>query len=97
MLRAGQFGRVRAVIDEVPDVILVPQIAVQEFQGAKTVLVVGEDDRVALRTVTLGKPYKQFYTVTAGLKPGEHVIVEGIQKARGGMQVSRAAVRQGEP
>jgi RND family efflux transporter MFP subunit len=87
VLRPGQFGRVRAVTEEVPDAILVPQLAVQDLQGAKTVLVVGEGDKVALRTVTLREPYQQFYIVSAGLKPGERVIVEGIQKARPGMVV----------
>jgi RND family efflux transporter MFP subunit len=87
VLRPGQFGRVRAVTEEVPNAILVPQIAVQELQGAKTVLVVGEGDKVAQRTVTLRDAYQQFYIVTTGLKPGERVIVEGIQKARPGMQV----------
>jgi RND family efflux transporter MFP subunit len=87
VLRSGQFGRVRAITDEVPDAILVPQLAVAELQGAKTVLVVGEGDKVALRTVTIREPYQQFYIVTAGVKPGERVIVEGTQKARPGMQV----------
>jgi membrane fusion protein, multidrug efflux system len=87
LLRPGQFGRVRAVTEEVPNAVLVPQVAVQELQGAKNVLVVGEGDKVALRTVTLREPYQQFYIVSAGLKAGERVIVEGVQKARPGMQV----------
>ena len=87
VLRPGQFGRVRAITEEVPNAILVPQLAIQELQGAKAVLVVGEGDKVAQRTVTLRDPYQEFYIVTAGLKPGERVIVEGIQKARPGMQV----------
>jgi RND family efflux transporter MFP subunit len=87
VLRPGQFGRVRAVTEEVRDAILVPQSAVQELQGVKTVLVVGEGDKVAQRTVTLREPWKDFYIVSTGLKPGERVIVEGIQKARPGMQV----------
>src|SRR5499426_172917 len=87
VLRPGQFGRVRAVTEEVPNAILVPQVAVQELQGAKTVLVVGDDNKVALRTVTLREPYDQFYIVSNGLKPGERVIVEGLQKVRPGMQV----------
>ena len=87
VLRPGQFGRVRAVTEEVPNAILVPQVAVQELQGAKTVLVVGEGDKVVQRTVTLREPYQDFYIITAGLKPGERVIVEGLQKARPGMQV----------
>jgi RND family efflux transporter MFP subunit len=87
LLRPGQFGRVRAVTETVRDAVLVPQPAVQELQGVKTVLVVGEGDKVAQRTVTLREPYEQFYIVSAGLKPGERVIVEGLQKARPGMQV----------
>jgi membrane fusion protein (multidrug efflux system) len=87
VLRPGQFGRVRAVTEEVPNAVLVPQVAVQDLQGAKTVLVVGEGDKVALRTVTLREPYQQFYIVSAGLKAGERVIIEGVQKARPGMQV----------
>jgi membrane fusion protein (multidrug efflux system) len=87
ILRPGQFGRVRAITEEVRDAVLVPQVAVQEIQGVKTVLVVGEGDKVAQRTVTLGEPYQHFYIVSAGLKAGERVIVEGIQKARPGMQV----------
>jgi RND family efflux transporter MFP subunit len=87
VLRPGQFGRVRAVTEEVPNAILVPQVAVQELQGAKTVLVVGEGDKVALRTITVREPYQQFYIVSAGLKAGERVIIEGIQKARPGIQV----------
>jgi membrane fusion protein (multidrug efflux system) len=85
VLRPGQFARVRAVTEEVPDAILVPQVAVQDLQGAKTVMVVGEDNKVAMRTLTLRQPYQEFYIVSAGIKPGERVIVEGIQKVRPGL------------
>src|SRR5262245_34161990 len=87
VLRSGQFGRVRAITDEVPDAILVPQVAVQELQGAKTVLVVGDGGKVALRTLTIREPFEKFSIVSDGVKPGDRVIVEGIQKARPGMQV----------
>ena len=87
VLRAGQFGRVRAVTEEVPNAILVPQVAVQDLQGAKTVMVVGDDNKVSLRTLTLRQPYQDFYIVSAGLKPGERVIVEGLQKVRPGLEV----------
>jgi RND family efflux transporter MFP subunit len=87
LLRPGQFGRVRAITEQVPNAILVPQGAVQDMQGVKTVLVVGEGDKVAQRTVTVREPYRQFYIISAGLKPGERVVVEGIQKARPGTQV----------
>ena len=87
VLRPGQFGRIRAITEEVPDAILVPQVAVQDLQGAKTVMVVGDDSKVAMRTLTLRQPYQDFYIVGAGLKPGERVIVEGIQKVRPGLVV----------
>jgi len=87
VLRPGQFGRIRAVTEDVPDAILVPQVAVQDLQGAKTVMVVGDDNKVAMRTLTLRQPYQDFYIVGAGLKPGERVIVEGIQKVRPGVVV----------
>jgi membrane fusion protein, multidrug efflux system len=65
---------------------------VQELQGAKTVFVVGEGEKVAARTVTLGDAIDDVYIATAGLKPGERVIVEGIQKIRPGMQVTAQPV-----
>ena len=87
VLRPGQFARVRGVVDERAQAVLVPQLAVQEQQGAKTVLVVEEGDKVALRTVTLDERVGDRYIVTKGLNAGERVVVEGMQKVRPGMQV----------
>jgi membrane fusion protein (multidrug efflux system) len=91
LLKPGQFGRVRAVVEERPDAILVPQAAIQEVQGAKSVLVVGADDKVVLRTVTLNERIGDLVIVTRGLEAGERVIVEGVQKVRPGMQVKAEA------
>ena len=87
LLRPGQFGRVRGVVEEKTNAILVPQLAVQDQQGAKIVLVIEEGDKVALRSVTLGERIGDFYIATAGVKAGERVIVEGVQRVRPGMQV----------
>lgn len=87
LIRPGQFARVRGVVDERPDAVLVPQLAVQEQQGSKTVLVVDDGSKVALRPVTLDERIGDLYIVTAGLKAGERVIVDGVQKVRPGMQV----------
>ena len=87
LLRPGQFARVRGVIEERADAVLVPQLAVQEQQGSKTVLVVEDGDKVALRPVTVDERVGDLYIVTKGLKRGERVIVEGVQKVRPGMQV----------
>jgi membrane fusion protein (multidrug efflux system) len=91
LLKPGQFGRVRAVVEERPDAILVPQAAVQEVQGAKSVLVVGADDKVVLRTVTLNERIGDLVIVARGVEPGERVIVEGLQKVQPGMQVKPQA------
>jgi membrane fusion protein, multidrug efflux system len=87
-LRPGQFGRVRAVADTAKDALLVPKRAVQEVQGMKTVLVVGADNMVALRTIQPGETVGDMLIVRDGLKPGERVIVDGIQKAKPGSKVN---------
>jgi RND family efflux transporter MFP subunit len=88
LLRPGLFGRIRVVLEERPDALLVPQRAVQEMQGVKTVLVVGQNDKVSLHTVTLAEPYKDYFIVTEGIKPGDRVVVEGLQKAIPGQKVT---------
>ena len=88
LLRPGLFGRIRVVLEERPNALLVPQRAVQVMQGVKSVLAVGQDDKVALRTVTLGERYKDFFIITAGLKPGDRVVVEGLQKVIPGQRVT---------
>jgi len=82
------FGRIRVVLEERPGALLVPQRAVQVIQGVKSVLVVGPDNKVALRTVILGERYKDFFIVNEGLKPGDRVVVEGLQKAIPGQKVT---------
>ena len=87
LLRPGQFGRVRFAADVAENASLIPQKAVTEMQSAKVVYVVKNDNKVALRSVTLGDRVGQDYIVTEGVKPGERVIVEGIQKVRPGATV----------
>jgi len=86
-LRPGQFARVRVAVSEVDNAILVPQKAIQELQGAKTVMVVDAQNKVQIRTLRLGEKAENYYIVLDGLKAGERVIVEGMQKARPGSEV----------
>src|SRR5262245_25238616 len=86
-LRPGQFARVRVAVAEVDNAILVPQKAIQELQGAKTVMVVDAQNKVQLRTLRLGDKAENYYIVLDGLKAGERVIVEGMQKAKPGGEV----------
>jgi len=91
LLRPGLFARVRAEVRQIENALLVPQRAVLEMQGAKTVLIVGPDNVVAARTVTLGDRLGGDYVVQGGLNAGDRVIVEGQQKARPGKPVTPAA------
>jgi membrane fusion protein, multidrug efflux system len=88
LLRPGQFGRVRLAASLAENALLVPQKAVTEIQSSKVVYIVGDDNKVALRTVTLGERVGQDYIVTDGVKAGERIIVEGLQKARPGATVN---------
>jgi len=88
LLRAGMYARVRVRTQDQPNTVLVPQTAVQELQGNRTVFVVGPDNSVALRTITDGGPYGPFFIVLNGVRAGERVIVQGIQKVRPGAKVT---------
>jgi membrane fusion protein, multidrug efflux system len=87
-LRPGQFARVRVAVAEKENAILVPQRAVQELQGAKTVMVVDQENKALVRTIKLGDKVDKDVVVLEGLNPGERVIVEGMQKVRPGSQVN---------
>jgi RND family efflux transporter MFP subunit len=90
LLRPGLFGRVRVVLEQRSDTLLVPQRAVQITQGVQSVLVVGSDNKVALRTVALGGRYQDSFIVNEGLQAGERVVVEGLQRAIPGGTVTPA-------
>src|SRR5712692_5507530 len=88
ILRPGGYGKVRAVIRVQPYALLVPQRAVSELQGGYQVAVVGGDDKVSIRTVTVGDRVGTQWIIAEGLKQGERVVAEGVQKARPGTQVN---------
>lgn len=87
-LRPGQFARLRVALAEKENAILVPQRAIQELQGAKTVMVVDAQNMVSLRTIKVGDKADKDVVVLDGLAAGERVIVEGMQKVRPGVQVN---------
>jgi RND family efflux transporter MFP subunit len=87
-LRPGGYARVRAVIRTEHGVVVVPQRAVSELQGSYQVAVIGSDNRVSIRTVTVGDRVGSDWIITEGLKPGESVVAEGVQKVHPGVQVN---------
>src|SRR5262249_625900 len=88
ILRPGGYARVRAPMRVHNGALLVPQRAVTELQGGYQVAVVDGDNKVSIRAVKVGDRVAAMWIITDGLKPGERVIAEGVQKARPGMQVN---------
>lgn len=87
-LRPGQYGKVRVATAVRKDALLVPQRAVAEIQGKYMVAVVGTDNKADMRPVKTAERVDNLWVVLEGLKPGERVVVEGIQKVRPGMPVT---------
>lgn len=87
-LMPGQFARLRLGRAESDPVLLVSERAVGTDQDKRYVMVVGADDKAAYREVTLGASVEGLRVVTQGLKPGDRVIVNGLQRVRPGAQVA---------
>jgi RND family efflux transporter MFP subunit len=88
VLRPGQFGNVRFVADMKKGAMVIPQEAVNELQGSYQVAVVDENNKVSIRPVKMGERIGAMWEVTEGLKPGDKVVVQGLQKAREGSTVT---------
>jgi membrane fusion protein (multidrug efflux system) len=88
ILRPSQYGRARLVTDVKQGAVLVPQRAVQEIQGLYSVMVVKADSTVEQRMVKAGERVGNLWVIESGIKPGEKVIVEGVQRVRPGLQVN---------
>jgi RND family efflux transporter MFP subunit len=96
ILRPGQYGKVRAVVQMRRGALLIPQPAVSELQGSYEVDVVGRDNRIAIRPIKVGQQVGTMWVVLEGLKPGERVVVEGGAMLRPGMQVQPERFRNSE-
>src|SRR6184192_3269714 len=88
ILRPGQFGKVRFVADMKKGAMVIPQEAVNELQGNFQVAVVDQNNKVSIRPVKMGERIGAMWEVTEALKPGDKVVVQGLQKAREGSTVT---------
>ena len=88
VLRPGQYGKVRVAVETLHDAVLVPQQAVSELQGSYQVATVDQDDKVGIQPIRVGEQIGSSWVVQEGVKPGQRVIIEGIQKVSPGMRVS---------
>ena len=87
ILRPGLYAKIRTAADTKHGALLVPQSAVLETQGQYQVAVVGADNRASLRTVKIGKQVGSLRIIEDGVKPGERVVTEGVQRVSDGMEV----------
>lgn len=98
LLRPGQFVRLRVLLADLPNVLLLPQRAVQEVQGQRNVWVVNENNKVSFRRITTGPRIEGLWVVTSGLEPNERVVTEGLLKVRNDIEVDPSVVElSGEP
>jgi membrane fusion protein, multidrug efflux system len=97
ILRPGQFAKIRALVETQKGALLVPQRAVNELQGRFQLAVVGPDNKVDFRWVKVGERTGSLWVIDEGLKPGERVIVEGIQKVKAGMPVTPKPFQEAPP
>jgi len=88
LLRPGQFGRVKAETEVRRNALLIPQVAVQEFQGMQQVYVAGPDGKAHVETVTLGPQIGTNWVVNSGVSAGALVIVDNLQKLRDGASIN---------
>ena len=88
LLRPGQFAKVRGIVAVVEDGILIPQRCVTELQGTYSVFVVDESNKAQTREVKAGPKIEAFWLILEGLKPGEKIVYEGLQKVREGAVVN---------
>lgn len=92
-LRPGQYGRVRFSTRTTEGALLVPQRAVSELQGSYQIAVVDRDNKVNIRLVTVADKVGNQWIVSSGIKPGERVVAEGVQKVRQGILVNPKPVK----
>ena len=88
LVRPGQYGRARFILETKKNAMLVPQRAVQELQNLYSVAVVGADNKVTFKTVKMGPRMGSLWVVESGLQGNERVVVAGLQRVREGMTVT---------
>jgi RND family efflux transporter MFP subunit len=88
ILRPGQYARIRAATSIRQGALLIPQRAVSELQGTYDVAVVDAGNKVSIVSVKVGEQVGSMWVIENGLKPGDRVVAEGVQKVRPGAQVN---------
>jgi membrane fusion protein (multidrug efflux system) len=91
LLRPGFYAQARVVAEVLKDAVVVPQRAVSEVQGSYQLGVIGPDGKAEIRPVKVGVRSGTDWVISSGLKAGEKVVVEGLQKIKAGAPVTAKA------
>ena len=97
VLRPGGFGRVRIQTGMLKDALLVPQAAVIEVQSEYQLIVLKPDSKATFRPVKVGERVGTNWIISEGLKPGERVVVQGIQKIQTSLAQAPQMAKEGVP
>jgi membrane fusion protein, multidrug efflux system len=92
LLHAGQFARVQAAAAQLSDAIVLPQRAIQELQGKYYVWIVDSESKAQQRDVQMGPRIGSGWQVQQGLKGGDVVVVDGVQRLKPGSAVNATPV-----
>ncbi|WP_100628991.1 efflux RND transporter periplasmic adaptor subunit [Algoriphagus formosus] len=87
LIRPGQFARVRAIIEEVENGVIVPQRTVSEFQGRFFVFKVDNENVVSRDEVVITGKYRDYFLIESGVQDGDRIVLEGLQQVRNGMTI----------
>ena len=93
----NQFVNVRLLVRTIPDAVVVPTTAVAVGAPGTYVYVIGAEDKVALRKVVTGAVYENLTQIVSGVRPGERVVTDGLDRLRDGSKVRVVQARQAMP
>jgi membrane fusion protein (multidrug efflux system) len=93
LVRPGQYGRVRALVEEKKGALLVPQRALNELQGTFQVAVIGAGNKATVKVVQPGQRIGSLWIIEKGLEPGDRVVVEGFGRVKTGGLVNPVAAQ----
>jgi len=87
LIRPGQFARVKIRVRVAKDAILIPQKCAKELQGQFSVIFVNNENVLESKSVDVTDRIGEYYIIKEGLQNGDRIILEGIQRARSGMEI----------